>query len=88
MLPDAAPVSRSLYPVGPSYIAHARRVEKNLTFEEDDQLEAAEAARLAALKGDVQEENDDDIGSEPETRELLARDPKEWKVSASSLTEI
>lgn len=76
--------SATLLPAGPSYIAHARRQLQQLDFAADD---AQEEARLQALRDanvDV-DELDNDIGEEPESAELLERDPKQWKVSVSSV---
>lgn len=77
--------SATLLPAGPSYVAHTRRQLRQLDFAADD---AAEAARLQALKeaNAGTDELDNDIGEEPESAELLARDPKQWKVGTLPLT--
>ncbi|KAG9056102.1 hypothetical protein FS842_000331 [Serendipita sp. 407] len=69
---------RRLLPVGPAYLAHARRVLNNKTFAEDD--------RDQELKADGNEvgeegllEDDLGIGEEPESSDLLLLDPKDWK---------
>lgn len=64
---------RSIEPVGPNFLAHARRARHKRTFSEDDRIQAQESAKKV-------EENDDSDMSEPETPELLMRDPKDWKV--------
>lgn len=67
-------VHRSLEPVGPQYLAHARRMRHNRTFSEDDRIEA-EARAKKVDDGD----NDGDI-SEPEDPSMLLREAKDWKV--------
>ncbi|EFX05062.1 ribosome associated chaperone [Grosmannia clavigera kw1407] len=69
----SAGVHRSLEPVGPQYLAHARRMRHNRTFSEDDRIEA-EARAKTVDDGD----NDGDI-SEPEDPSLLLREAKDWK---------
>lgn len=75
--------SATLLPAGPSYVAHTRRQLRQLDFAADD---AAEETRLAELKAASagSDELDNDIGDEPESADLLARDPKQWKVCARS----
>lgn len=70
----SAGTHRSLEPVGPQYLAHARRVRHNRTFSEDDRIEA-EARAKKVNNGD----DDGDI-SEPEDPSLLLREAKDWKV--------
>lgn len=71
----------TLLPAGPSYIAHTRRQLKQLSFDDDD---AAEEERLAALQSQTGAEGDDvDIPDEPESKEVLSRDPADWKVRKS-----
>lgn len=66
-----------LFPSGPSYLGHVRRNLNSRSFEEDD---AEEAVRVAAeLEGD-EEEDDLGVGEESESEDLLASDPKEWKL--------
>lgn len=64
---------RSIEPVGPHYLAHARRARHKRTFSEDDRIQAEK---------NVKQVEDDDSGeiSEPEDPMMLARDPKDWKV--------
>lgn len=76
----SAPSQATLLPAGPSYIGHSRRQLRQLDFAADDE---AEEARLQAIRDQniSPDELDNDIGEEPESAELLARDPKQWKVS-------
>ena len=70
------PSTSTLLPAGPSYLGHIRRQLNQRSFEQDDE---DEKARLAAEIQDVDGDDDLGIGEEPESAELLARDPKEWK---------
>jgi DnaJ family protein C protein 2 len=77
----SATIKRRLIPAGATYLEHVRRAHHNLSFEEHDAHLLAEEARLASLAGAVGAEEDDfGVGDEPESKELLALDPKEWKV--------
>ena len=69
-----------LLPVGPAYLAHVRRSIHNHSFEEHDKHEEERRKRVKNDEGDA---NEDDlgVGDEEEPPELLALDPKEWKVS-------
>lgn len=64
---------RSIEPVGPHFLAHARRARHKRTFSEDDRIQAQENAKKV---------EDDDSGeiSEAEDPMMLARDAKDWKV--------
>jgi DnaJ family protein C protein 2 len=64
---------RSIEPVGPHFLAHARRARHKRTFSEDDRIQAQESAKKV---------EDDDSGeiSEPEDPMMLSRDAKDWKV--------
>ena len=64
---------RSIEPVGPHFLAHARRARHKRTFSEDDRIQAQES---------VKKVEDDDAGeiSEPEDPAMLMRDAKDWKV--------
>ena len=64
---------RTIEPIGPHFLAHARRARHKRTFSEDDRIQAQERAKK------VEEDNDSDI-SEPEDAMLLAREAKDWKV--------
>ena len=65
---------RSIEPVGPHFLAHARRARHKRTFSEDDRIQAQES---------VKKVEDDDAGeiSEPEDPAMLMRDAKDWKVN-------
>jgi DnaJ family protein C protein 2 len=71
----SAATQRSIEPVGPHFLAHARRARHKRTFSEDDRIQAQE---------NVKKIEDDDLGeiSEEEDPMMLARDAKEWKVCA------
>ncbi|KAL1841065.1 hypothetical protein VTJ49DRAFT_7449 [Mycothermus thermophilus] len=64
--------ARTLEPVGPHFLAHARRARHKRTFSEDDRIQAQERAKKI-------EENEDSDISEPEDPILLQRDAKDWK---------
>jgi len=68
----SAATQRSIEPVGPHFLAHARRARHKRTFSEDDRIQAQEV---------VKKVEDDDAGeiSEPEDPMLLSRDAKDWK---------
>lgn len=70
----SAASQRSIEPVGPHFLAHARRARHKRTFSEDDRIQAQE---------NVKKVEDDDSGeiSEPEDPSMLLRDAKDWKVS-------
>lgn len=65
---------RSIEPVGPHFLAHARRARHKRTFSEDDRIQA---------QNSVKKVEDDDAGeiSEAEDPSMLLRDAKDWKVS-------
>ncbi|TPX11360.1 uncharacterized protein E0L32_001178 [Thyridium curvatum] len=63
---------RSIEPVGPHFLAHARRARHKRTFSEDDRIQAQERAKK------VEDDEDSDI-SEPEDPMLLQREAKDWK---------
>jgi DnaJ homolog subfamily C member 2 len=64
---------RSIEPVGPHFLAHARRARHKRTFSEDDRIQAQERAKKV-------EEDDDSEISEPEDPMMLQREAKDWKV--------
>lgn len=63
---------RSIEPVGPHFLAHARRARHKRTFSEDDRIQAQESAKKV-------EDNDDGEESEPEDPMMLQREAKDWK---------
>ncbi|KAF9115325.1 hypothetical protein BGX27_008205 [Mortierella sp. AM989] len=77
------PVLEKIEPVGPQYLAHARRKLFNRTFSEDEEHvtkaedEAAAAAAAAKLSTDADNMLNFDI--EPDHKDDLKRDAKEWK---------
>ena len=64
---------RSIEPVGPHFLAHARRARHKRTFSEDDRIQAQENAKK------VEDEDSGEI-SEAEDPHMLLRDAKDWKV--------
>ncbi|GAA5893794.1 zuotin [Sporobolomyces salmoneus] len=77
--PLSAPsTSGAVFPAGPAFHAHARRILNQRSFAEDDKLEN----ELAAQNGTQVEEEDDqdaDLGGEEESRDVLEQDPRKWK---------
>ncbi|KAG0040187.1 DnaJ (Hsp40), sub C, member 2 [Podila clonocystis] len=74
------PVLEKIEPVGPQYLAHARRKLFSRSFSEDEAhvaQSAAEAAAAAQLAEDA--ENDDSFEIEPDHKDDLRRDAKDWK---------
>lgn len=67
---------RSIEPVGPHFLAHARRARHKRTFSEDDRIQAQHVVKK------VEEEDAGEI-SETEDPSMLLRDAKDWKVSLS-----
>ncbi|KAH8178849.1 ribosome-associated complex head domain-containing protein [Sarocladium implicatum] len=65
-------VQRSIEPVGPHFLAHARRARHKRTFSEDDRIQAQENAKKV-------EDLDDGEISEPEDPMMLQREAKDWK---------
>ncbi|KAJ9380044.1 hypothetical protein DTO063F5_6832 [Paecilomyces variotii] len=65
-------VQRNVEPVGPHFLAHARRKRHNRTFSEDERITAQENVKK------VEDAEDDEI-SEPEDPLMLSRDAKDWK---------
>ncbi|KAL1873425.1 hypothetical protein VTK73DRAFT_1016 [Phialemonium thermophilum] len=68
----SATTERTIEPVGPHFLAHARRARHKRTFSEDDRIQAQERAKK------IEEDNESDI-SEPEDPMMLQRDAKDWK---------
>lgn len=71
--------NRNVEPVGPHFLAHARRKRHKRTFSEDERIQA---------ESNVKKVEDDDAGeiSEPEDPMMLQRDAKDWKVRLYSAT--
>lgn len=68
----SAPVMRKVEPVGPSFLAWARRKRHGRTFSEDERIQAQ--AKVKKI-----EDDDDDEISEPEDPVMLSREAKDWK---------
>ncbi|KAF7591096.1 hypothetical protein BBP40_001995 [Aspergillus hancockii] len=68
----SAATQRNVEPVGPHFLAHARRKRHQRTFSEDERLQAQQNVKKT-------EEDDDDTISEPEDPMMLSRDAKDWK---------
>ncbi|KAK0773437.1 Zuotin [Friedmanniomyces endolithicus] len=66
------PTARSLEPVGPHFLAHARRKRHHRTFSEDERIQA---------ESSVKKTEDEDAGeiSEDEDPVMLQREAKDWK---------
>ncbi|KAI1343542.1 DnaJ domain-containing protein [Xylariaceae sp. FL0016] len=67
-----ASTQRTIEPVGPHFLAHARRARHKRTFSEDDRIQAQEKAQKV-------EKDDESEESEAEDPMLLAREAKDWK---------
>ncbi|KAJ5885389.1 hypothetical protein N7495_009899 [Penicillium taxi] len=63
---------RKVEPVGPHFLAHARRMRHNRTFSEDEAIQAQHNVKK------TEDDEDDDI-SEDEDPMMLSRDAKDWK---------
>ncbi|KAJ4378171.1 Zuotin [Neocucurbitaria cava] len=63
---------RNIEPVGPHFLAYARRKRHQRTFSEDDRIQAQANVKQ------VEEEDPDDI-DEPEDPLMLQREAKDWK---------
>ncbi|KAL3956923.1 hypothetical protein ACCO45_009769 [Purpureocillium lilacinum] len=71
---------RSIEPVGPHFLAHARRSRNNRTFSEDDRIQAQENAKKI-------EDGDESDVSEPEDPMMLQSQAKDWKVLPGPLQD-
>ncbi|KAF8946324.1 hypothetical protein BGZ47_000803 [Haplosporangium gracile] len=74
------PIMEKIEPVGPMYLAHARRQLFNRTFSEDEEhlaQSAADAAAAAKLLEDAETADYHEI--EPDHKDDLRRDAKDWK---------
>ncbi|RYP05139.1 hypothetical protein DL765_009929 [Monosporascus sp. GIB2] len=67
-----ASTQRTIEPVGPHFLAHARRARHKRTFSEDDRIQAQESAKK------IEKDDDSDV-SEPEDPLMLQREAKDWK---------
>ncbi|KAG0252939.1 hypothetical protein BG011_006640 [Mortierella polycephala] len=74
------PILEKIEPVGPQYLAHARRKVFNRTFSEDEEHMAETAATAAAAARLADEaENTHEFEIEPDHKDDLKRDAKDWK---------
>ena len=76
------PHLRTIEPVGPQFLAYARRKRHGRTFSEDEKaLAEAEADKLADGANLLSQDEiiEKEIGDEKESSALLSRDPKEWR---------
>lgn len=64
---------RSIEPVGPHFLAHARRARHKRTFSEDDRIQAQESAKNV-------EDGEESDEEEPEDPMMLQLQAKDWKV--------
>lgn len=65
-------VQRSIEPVGPHFLAHARRARHQRTFSEDDRIQAQESAKKV-------EDGDESEEEEAEDPMMLQLQAKDWK---------
>ncbi|OAA55173.1 Heat shock protein DnaJ [Cordyceps fumosorosea ARSEF 2679] len=68
----SAATQRSIEPVGPHFLAHARRARHKRTFSEDDRIQAQESAKKTEDADESEEEEEEDPM-------LLQREAKDWK---------
>lgn len=71
--PYAAPVRRPIEPVGRYFLAHATRTLRGHTWSEFEKLEAEKNVKQ------IEANEDEDLGDEEQSADLLAHDPREWK---------
>lgn len=70
----SSPVKRQIEPVGPGFLAHARRTLRGRTWSEDEKIQALQNVKK------VEEVNEADLlEEEPEDPNLSKLDPKDWK---------
>ncbi len=72
---------RSIEPVGPHFLAHARRARHKRTFSEDDRIQAQESAKKTEDVDESEEEEEEDAM-------LLQREAKDWKVSLYHFVDV
>lgn len=71
----SAPTKRPVEPVGRYFLAHASRTLRGHTWSEYEKLEAEKNVTK------VEENEDEDLGDEEQSQELLETDPREWKTA-------
>lgn len=70
----SAPVKRQIEPVGPGFLAHARRTLRNRTWSEDEKIQAEQNVKKADDGNDA-----DLLEEEPEDPALYKLEPRDWK---------
>lgn len=70
-----APVRRPVEPVGRYFLAHASRTLRGHTWSEYEKLEAEKNVK------EIETNEDEDLGDEEQSEELLNHDPREWKTA-------
>lgn len=71
----SAPVRRPIEPVGRYFLAHASRTLRGHTWSEFEKLEAEKNVKQ------IEVNEDEDLGDEEQSAELLEHDPREWKTA-------
>ncbi|RCK58885.1 Zuotin [Candida viswanathii] len=71
----SSPVRRPIEPVGRYFLAHALRTLRGHTWSEFEKLEAEKNVKQ------IESSEDDDLGDEEQSAELLEHDPREWKTA-------
>ncbi|KAG7662732.1 ZUO1 [[Candida] subhashii] len=71
----STPLRRPIEPVGRYFLAHATRTLRGHTWSEFEKLEAEKNVKQ------IEENQDEDLGDEEQSEELLAHDPREWKTA-------
>jgi len=66
-------------PVGPRFLAHARRQLFNRSFSEDEAHQAISEAEAAAAAQLAEDAENDNFEIEPDHKDDLRRDAKDWK---------
>lgn len=74
------PVEATLIAAGDAYLEYAQRTIAQRTFDQDDEWKATHGKKGKASKDAGPVEDDLGVGEEEEPEELLASDPKKWKV--------
>ncbi|CAK9441012.1 uncharacterized protein LODBEIA_P48810 [Lodderomyces beijingensis] len=69
------PNRRPIEPVGRYFLAHASRTLRGHTWSEFEKLEAGKNVK------EIESNDDDDLGDEEQSEELLDHDPREWKTA-------
>ncbi|KAK7679766.1 hypothetical protein QCA50_017269 [Cerrena zonata] len=71
----SSPNRRPIEPVGRHFLAHASRTLRGHTWSEYEKLEAERNVKQ------IETNEDEDLGDEEQSEELLAHDPREWKTA-------